>query len=32
MVIENIFISGFGKSDPYYIITVLPAKHWLLNH
>src|SRR5271169_1403030 len=23
MVIENIFISGFRKSDPYYVITVL---------
>jgi len=23
MVIENIFISGLRKSDPYYIITVL---------
>jgi|HubBroStandDraft_6_1064221.scaffolds.fasta_scaffold1337551_2 hypothetical protein len=30
MVIENIFISEFRKSDPYYIITVIPAKHWLL--
>jgi hypothetical protein len=31
MVIENIFVSGFGKSDPYYIIAMLPAQHRLLS-
>ena len=32
MVIENIFISGgFWKFDAYYIIKMLPDKHWLLS-